>query len=162
MDLLQQRMVLDHEGQRKGVVYRNPYAHSKKTDSESNNAETRFLRNFPKDINVIDEEWVMLHFPSPLRSRSVILVEDIPSANKMDKFYPCVALLGTNLNDKKLDYLLSLGINHVIIALDNDATRKAIKLAKKFMINTSILPLQKDLKDQTDEQLQEIARRLSE
>lgn len=104
----------------------------------------------------------MLHFPSPLRSRSVMLVEDIPSANKMDKFYPCVALLGTNLNDKKLDYLLSLGITHVIIALDNDATRKAIKLAKKFMISTSILPLQKDLKDQTDEQLQEIARRLSE
>lgn len=104
----------------------------------------------------------MLHFPSPLRSRSVILVEDIPSANKMDKHYPCVALLGTNLNDKKLDYLLRLGVNHVILALDNDATRKAIKLAKKFMISTTILPLQKDLKDQTDEELKLIAEKLNE
>lgn len=104
----------------------------------------------------------MLHFPSPPRKRSVIVVEDIPSANKMDRYYPCVALLGTNLNAEKIEYLLNLGIRHVIIALDNDATRQAVRLARKFMVSTSILPLQADLKDQTEEQLQEIARRLSE
>lgn len=102
----------------------------------------------------------MLHFPSPIRSKSVIVVEDIPSANKMDRYYPCVALLGTHLNEEKLSYLLNLGIRHVIIALDNDATRKAVMLSRKFCVNTTILPLQRDLKDETDERLKEIATSL--
>jgi len=118
--------------------------------------------NVPKDINRIEKGWVMLHFPSPLRSKSVIIVEDIPSANKMDRYFPCVCLLGTHLNEYKLEYLLNLGINHVIIALDNDATRKSIQISRKYMVKTSILPLQKDLKDQTDEDLKDIARRLNE
>ena len=104
----------------------------------------------------------MLHFPSPIRSKQVIVVEDIPSANKMDKYFPCVALLGTNLNEEKLKYLLTLGIRHVIIALDNDATRQAIRLARKYCMTTTILPLQRDLKDESDEQLGVIAQQLQE
>lgn len=116
----------------------------------------------PKDLNQIDKDWCMLHFPSPINSSSVILVEDIISANKMHKYFPTVALLGTNLNEEKLEYLFQNGIRHVIIALDNDATRKAIKLAKKFCISCSILPLRKDLKDEEDEYLYQIAEKLYE
>lgn len=116
----------------------------------------------PKDLNEIDRDWVMLHFPSPIRGKACIIVEDIPSANKVDKLFPCVALLGTHLNEEKLSYLLNLGIRHVIIALDNDATRKAIKLTRKFCINTSILPLQRDLKDEPEESLKRIIGELNE
>lgn len=78
----------------------------------------------------------------------------------MHPFYPCVALLGVHLNEKKIEYLLSQGISSVIIALDNDATRQAIRIAKRWLISTSILPLERDLKDETPERLQEIAEKL--
>lgn len=102
----------------------------------------------------------MLHFPSPINSSVVLLVEDIPSANKMNPYFPCVALLGVHLSEDKVNYLLTQGITSVIIALDNDATLQAIKLARKFAIASYILPLQRDLKDETDERLQEIAGEL--
>lgn len=116
----------------------------------------------PKDINKIDPSWCKLHFPCPIDSSVVILVEDIPSANKMNPHFPCVALLGVHLSDAKLEYLLTQGISHVIIALDNDATRQAIRIARRFCIQTSILPLQKDLKDETEDNLKEIASVLRE
>ena len=98
--------------------------------------------------------------PSPITGKHVILVEDIISANKMNPYFPCVALLGVHLNEEKMEHLLKLGISHVIIALDNDATRQAIRIARKWCVNTSILPLARDLKDESDEALQEIAEYL--
>lgn len=117
-------------------------------------------KHYSKDINRIEEDYVGLHFPSRPTSDTVILVEDIPSANAMDEFFPTVALLGVHLSEKKLEYLVNIGIRRVIIALDNDATRQAIRLAKRFLITTHVLVLQKDLKDQTKEQLAELASKL--
>lgn len=117
-------------------------------------------KHYAKDINNIDKDWCKLHFPSPTNSNIVLLVEDIISAEKMNPFFPCVALLGVHLSEDKVNYLLTQGITSVIIALDNDATRQAIRLARKFAIASYILPLQRDFKDETEERLQEIARGL--
>lgn len=101
-----------------------------------------------------------LHFPSPINSSSVIVVEDIVSANKMNPHFPCVALLGVHLNEEKLSYLLNLGITRVIIALDNDATLQALRIAKKFCVDTRVLHLRRDFKDDTEENLKAIAEKL--
>jgi len=102
----------------------------------------------------------MLHFPAPIQSDTVLLVEDIPSANKMNPFYPCVALLGVHLNEDKIAYMNKQGITKFIIALDNDATRQAIRIARKWMVDLQVLPLERDLKDESWERLQEIAESL--
>lgn len=117
--------------------------------------------DLPKDINEIDEDWVKLHFPSPVKGDSVVLVEDIISANKFNPLFPCVALLGVHLSEEKINYLMKLGITNFIIALDNDATRQAIRIARKYCINTTVLPLERDLKDESFERLIEIAEELN-
>ncbi len=139
----ERREVRDHKGAVRGAVYRKP---------KGSNIVG------PKDLNDIDKNWCKLHFPSPLTSDSLILVEDIPSAEKMDKHYPTVSLLGVNLNEAKLNLLLDNGVKRVIIALDNDATRFALRIAKKYMIETTVLPLERDLKDETNERLIKIAQ----
>jgi hypothetical protein len=139
------RSVRDNLGRDRGGVYRRkPTAPSQ----------------LPKDINRIDDDWCKLHFPAPTDAKCVILVEDIISAEKMHPFFPCVALLGVHLNEQKLAYLVEQGVRHVIVALDNDATRQAIRIARKWLFDTTILPLQRDLKDETYERLQEIADNL--
>lgn len=87
-------------------------------------------------------------------------MEDVISANKMNVYFPCVALLGVHLSVEKVEYLLTQGISSVIIALDNDATRQAIKLARKYAIASYVLPLQRDFKDEAEERLQQIAEEL--
>ena len=143
--LYSRREVLDEDGNSRGAVYRR---------------KSTTPRHLPKDINRIDKDWIGLHFPAPLSGKTVIVVEDIISANRMSKYFPCVALLGVHLNENKVSYLCRLGISHIIIALDNDATRQAIKLARRFVIQTSVLPLQRDFKDETEETLIEIAEGL--
>ena len=136
------RLVVDNQGVLRGIVYRR----------------TAVLpKHYPKDINRIDPHWCKLHFPSPMDCSIVLLVEDIISAEKMNPYFPCVSLLGVHLSEDKVDYLLTQGITSVIIALDNDATLQAIRLARKFAIASYILPLQRDFKDETDERLEEIA-----
>lgn len=139
------RIVLNHLGEEVGRVWRRrPTA----------------PQNLPKDINVIDEGWCMLHFPSPPEGDTCVIVEDIPSANRMDRYFPCVALLGTNFNEEKIELLLDCGIRRVIIALDEDATRKAIRLTRKYMLDTRVLPLQRDLKDESEAKLLALAEEL--
>lgn len=141
-----ERLVKDNQGNTRGAVYRR---------------SPELPKSFPKDINRIERGWCKLHFPVPIRASTCLLVEDIISANKMCPYYPCVALLGVHLNEEKVEYLLTQGISSVIIALDNDATRQAIKLARRFAIASYVYPLQRDLKDETDERLQEIAEELN-
>ena len=139
------RTVLDQNGEIRGIVWRR---------------EQHAPKSWPKDINDIDQEWVKLHFPSPFKGDSVILVEDIISANKMDKHFPCIALLGVHLSEEKLNFLLTLGVKRVIIALDNDATLQALRIAKRYCVNTRVLHLQRDFKDDTEENLKAIAEKL--
>lgn len=80
----------------------------------------------------------------------------------MNAVFPCVALLGVHLSEAKIEYLMKQAIINFIIALDNDATRQAIKIARKYCINTRILPLERDLKDEPYERLIEIAEKLNE
>ena len=77
-----------------------------------------------------------------------VLVEDAASAASVSRFSFCsgCALLGTNLSSQQRLELLPY--KRVIIALDKDASRKAIKLKSKLegRLETKVLLLEDDLK----------------
>ena len=114
----------------------------------------------PKTINDFKEGWVGLHFPQIIGSSEALLVEDMFSAEAMSPLYPTIALLGTTLNEKKIDYLIKCGIINLSIALDADATRKAIALQRKWWMIKKIVPLRKDLKNCTPVELLKIREQL--
>lgn len=89
-------------------------------------------------------------------SKSAILVEDCISAIRASSICNCIAVLGTNITDGCILYLKRF--SRLYIALDDDATRKSIKLQKQlsYYIPTEIIPLRRDLKYFTDIELQEL------
>jgi|TARA_R100001530_G_scaffold106104_1_gene74112 hypothetical protein len=88
---------------------------------------------------------------SHTRSGHVVVVEDAPSAAvvattwNQDGF----ALLGTGMTQEMLEILRG-GYGQVTVALDKDATRKALELVtylKFFIPNTRLMMLEEDIKD---------------
>jgi DNA primase len=79
-----------------------------------------------------------LHFPYPLTSTQIVLVEDPISANRVPNG---VALLGTHVKKETLIYLKRLGIEHIDFALDFDAVKKAVKASREAgtMFSTKVL-----------------------
>lgn len=82
---------------------------------------------------------------------TIVLVEDCASACSIGRFkqFTGVALLGTDL---RMDYLLYLipKFDKIIIALDNDATYKSLKVRKAisdYFKEVTIWTLKKDFKD---------------
>lgn len=113
----------------------------------------------PKALNVIeDESEVWAHFNSHARQPTlpyVVLVEDWVSCETLD--VPAVALLGTNLRQELVTVLSNI-TDRLVIALDNDATLKAIKLKEQvsfFFKQVDVLHLPKDPKDMNEEELDE-------
>jgi len=105
-------------------------------------------------------EWVGLHFPRRITENYAMIVEDRKSAEMFSPFYPTIALLGTNFNSQKAEYILSQGIHHLTIALDEDASAKAVKLAKQWHLIDRVLLLDKDIKDQSEAELEQLRSRL--
>lgn len=84
---------------------------------------------------------------------TAVLVEDCASACSIGRFkdYTGIALLGTTLRIEYLLYIVNK-FSRVIIALDNDATYKSLKLRKTieaYVKDTHIWTLRKDLKNMT-------------
>lgn len=105
-------------------------------------------------FTVADEpslSWYITHAFGP-----TYVVEDIPSAVRVSKYANAVALLGTRLTFSRVSELAEYSTPPVIIALDQDATELAFQHALKFalILNTpKVLPLEKDFKDMTEEEL---------
>ena len=114
----------------------------------------------PKRLLRKSESWCGLAFVRKIIGKEVLLVEDILSARAMSPHYPTVALLGVHLNYAKVDYLYSIGVTKAHIALDNDATLQAIKTKRLHCLIDRVILLQRDLKDETEEKLIEIAESL--
>lgn len=90
-----------------------------------------------------------------------MVVEDIPSAVRVSMCgVNAVALLGTILNIEKATEIAEFS-GPVTLALDQDATEKSFHHARRWGLlwdEVQVLPLQKDFKDMTDEQIQEKLR----
>ena len=78
---------------------------------------------------------------------NVIIVEDCPSACSVSGLTTGLALMGTTLLDEYIDVIKNY--KKVYIALDKDATTKAISMMKRLRnyVPTKLIVLNKDLKD---------------
>jgi hypothetical protein len=115
-----------------------------------------------KALNEIDDaDAPLIHFPRGARQgagrmKSLVLVEDVISAIKVNRVCHCASLMGTNISNAVLKYLLSLGINNIFIALDNDATNKALALRDQYSLffqKFEVIALTKDPKDMSNAEL---------
>jgi len=81
------------------------------------------------------------------RGRVAILVEDCASACSVSHILSGIALLGTNLLDTHISVLRKY--EKVYVALDKDATKKALEIVRKLqgIVPTNLLILNQDLKD---------------
>ena len=80
---------------------------------------------------------------------SIIIVEDILSALKCSMYGRSVALLGTHISEEQA-LALSERTRNLIIVLDPDATRVALKHKKKYQLmfdNIDVVRLDRDPKD---------------
>jgi len=118
----------------------------------------------PKAINILhDTESTepFLHFPLLTRenfSGSLVIVEDWPSAEAVAKHHPSCALLGTNLTEGDIGHMLKIGVKHLVITLDADATAKAARMKRKVALlfdKVDVVFVDKDPKDMSDTQLKE-------
>lgn len=89
-----------------------------------------------------------------------ILVEDFISACMASNISSGVALCGTGINTEGISFLRAFKI--LYIALDPDATGKAIKLQHQLSpyIDTKIIPLEKDIKYYSSQDLEILKRQL--
>ena len=117
----------------------------------------------PKSVLYFDKyPQVMMDFSAPCKvADTVCLVEDQVSSLKINRHMPSTSLIGTDLSDDKVQYLINTGVKHVVLWLDSDAIDKAIKLERKHslafrsfdnIINPAGTP---DPKDMTDKEIKE-------
>ena len=88
-----------------------------------------------------------------------IIVEDCPSACSISNLAVGISLMGTSLLDEHIDVIKRF--KKVYIALDKDATGKAILMMKKLRnyVPTKLIVLNKDLKDMQIGERNEFIRR---
>lgn len=87
----------------------------------------------------------------------LVVVEDTISALRVARQFPAVALMGTNLSTETMFDLLKVS-EHIVLALDRDATQKAIELRDKYKFiapQMRVAILEKDLKWLPDSQIRE-------
>lgn len=116
---------------------------------------------------VLDPAAPWIHFPKRTRDTyidTLVLVEDVISAMKVSRVRPCASLMGTHLSDKVLRYLIEIGVQHLHIALDDDATNKAVAMRDRVGLHFTscrVIILDKDAKDMNDTELQQTFGELS-
>ena len=85
---------------------------------------------------------------------TVVVVEDYVSAIRVSRYFNCLPLFGSNLSTAIL-LRLKKQFDHVIVWLDPDKTREAIKQALRYstVVQTSVIRSEADPKETADEQI---------
>lgn len=93
-------------------------------------------------------------------SDMLVIVEDQLSAIVASKYVNAVALLGTNLNQSRATEIRKARFSKVLLALDADAFDKAVGYVRKYRsyLPMELLRLDKDIKDSTDEEVQQLLK----
>lgn len=113
-----------------------------------------------------DPDVVKLQFPmNTTIGGNLVLVEDMPSAVRLAGDINCVALLGTHITPEAAALLSSMRYARVILALDADATAKALKIKQAYsfyFLRMDIVPLRgPDVKDMTIDQYNSFLQELN-
>lgn len=115
----------------------------------------------PKILTYYNVNDSRLHFPlGEMVGGTCIVVEDILSANTIENVLNvnACALLGTEMSSDKAA-VLGKHFTNIVLALDPDATDKAIKMLHKYALywgTSRVCALPKDPKDMTEQELKEI------
>lgn len=114
----------------------------------------------PKTLTFWSKDVPKVHFPLRKElTKSVFVVEDIPSAIKASRYMSAAALCGTDVGVDVSQHLSSV-FNTIYLALDADATNKAIKYKNKYGLffgNFFVVQLSKgDIKNLTDNDIDEL------
>lgn len=108
----------------------------------------------------LDEPFAGWFWSDTSDPRRIVIVEDVFSAIKVARQYYTVCLCGTNISLDNIFEILKYSDN-VVIALDKDATKKALEYKQKYRFicpNIQVAVLDKDLKYEPDD---EIRRRVN-
>lgn len=91
-------------------------------------------------------------------SDTAVVVEDVPSAVSISEWVSGYALLGTSLRERHITELSTY--KRVVVALDKDATDKALTMTRALnsILPTGILMLDKDLKTLGDDERERTIR----
>ena len=94
------------------------------------------------------------------KSDTAIVVEDVVSALTISKYCTGIALLGTNLLQTHIDVLKNY--KKVGIALDKDASKKAVKILDDLSLsmNVKFLLLEDDIKEMIDEDVEKLVNKV--
>ena len=117
-------------------------------------------KELPKAVayKEVDGPWLSW-YTRDIKTKCLVLVEDQVSALKASEYVDCVALLGTNIDEREAMEIAQHKAEHVIVALDADAINSAHKLKRQFGLlwqSVSVMELQRDLKDEKHERLAEM------
>jgi len=115
-------------------------------------------RALSKTLTYMEEGQEALSWYRDHPDAPTIVVEDIPSAVRAAKYMNSVALLGTSIGAARAAEIASYS-HRVILALDQDATAKSFRYAKKYGLmwdGPEILVLRKDLKNMEEDELCQI------
>lgn len=127
-------------------------------DGLERGVETRAKRGVdPKTLHYrsSDDVWMGWYGPKQAtRTAPVVLVEDVLSAAKVGLRFRAASLMGSHVS---LDHCMEAAgeSDNVILALDSDATEKALKYRRRFALLCSlvVVPLKRDLKYETPEDI---------
>lgn len=120
----------------------------------------------PKCLNemasdkAVSQSWYYKGRELRKKTDTLIVVEDIVSALRINPYYDSVALLGTVFNSAKQREIRMQNYKNVFMCLDKDATRTSAKYAKTAGVNVPGLKvkfLEKDIKNMSDSELEEFS-----
>ena len=123
------------------------------------------LRTLPGESNLpkaetykeLNEPFAGWFWTETSSKKKIILVEDCLSAIRAARQFYSVALLGTNLSMDNMMELLKFS-DHLVLALDKDATKKALDYQQKYKFiapQLAVAILDKDLKHLPDNEIKE-------
>lgn len=108
-----------------------------------------------KSYRILDEPW--LGWYRSTKTGPTIVVEDAISALKVSRHFQVVCLHGSHISlEMLLEIIGVVGNSDIILALDEDATEKALKFVVEWRFlapNFRCIPLSKDMKYWSDKQI---------
>lgn len=125
------------------------------------------LATMPKTINqMFKEQYPLMSWYYKGRNHkkefdTLVVVEDIPSALRLNPYTDSLALMGTHFADDKAAVIRKKKYKHIYLCLDQDATRKAARLTRQSQL---LLPqikvkfIKKDIKNMDQTELEEFLK----